>query len=76
MKIVDFYIALFEILSKRCIFKVTRMGPFSGDFQRGGDSERHIHYFSALYLGPCACINARIVSWITTVLNEWDELHR
>ena len=25
------------------------MGPFSGDFQRGGDSERNIPYFSALY---------------------------
>ena len=46
------------------------MGPFSGDFQRGGDSERNIHYFSALYLGPSACIMARIVSWIITVLNE------
>ena len=25
------------------------MGPFSGDFQRGGDSERNIPYFRGLY---------------------------
>ena len=46
------------------------MGPFSSDLQRGGDSLRNIHYFSALYLGPFACIIARIVSWIATVLKE------
>ena len=45
--------------------KDSQMGPFSGDFQRGGDSERNIHYFSAPYIGPTACIIARIV-WITT----------
>ena len=34
-------------------FKDSRMGPFSGDFQRGGDSERNIPYFnSARYIGP------------------------
>ena len=32
--------------------KGSRMGPFSGDFERGGDSERNIPYFSALYR-PC-----------------------
>ena len=31
--------------------KVSRMGPFSGDFLRGGDIERNITYF-VRYIGP------------------------
>ena len=38
-----------------------RMGPSSGDFQRGGDSERNIPYFNALYRHYTACIIARIL---------------
>ena len=39
------------------------MGPFSGDFQRGGDSERNIPYFSALYRPYTAWIIARLLYW-------------
>ena len=38
-----------------------RMGPFGGDFQRGGESERTIPYFNALYRPYTACIIARIL---------------
>ena len=46
---------------KYWMFKGSRMGPFSGDFQRGGDSERNIPYFSALYRPYTACIIARLL---------------
>ena len=42
-------------------FKGSRMGPFTSDFQRGGDSERNIPYFSALYRPYTACIIARLL---------------
>ena len=35
-----------------------RMGPFSRDIQRGGDSERNIPYFNALYRPYTSCIIA------------------
>ena len=41
--------------------KGSRMGPFSGDFQRGGDSERNIPYLSGLYRPYTACIIARLL---------------
>ena len=41
--------------------KGSRMGPFSGDFQRGGDGERNIPYFSALYRPYTASIIARLL---------------
>ena len=49
------------------------MGPFSGDFQRGDDSEQNIHYYTAQEIGyHTACIVARFMG--ITVLNERDEL--
>ena len=46
---------------KKKQFKGSRMGPFSGDFQTGGDSERNIPFFSALYRLYTACIIARLL---------------
>ena len=44
------------------MLKGSQMGSFSGDFQRGGDSERNISYlFSALYRPYTACIIARLL---------------
>ena len=43
------------------LLKGSRMGPFSGDFQRGGDSERNIPYLSELYRPYTACIIARLL---------------
>ena len=50
-----------KLLPSNSLLKGSRMGPSSGDFQRGGDSKRNIPYFSALYTPYAACIIARLL---------------